>query len=89
MIDQFLREHTRLFNESKSGILGVFRKTTLDKISSLAEILQYAKENDNRSRQACINLGWMNKDGALNTKNSDLPQEIKDSYPTNTHILKK
>lgn len=81
--EQFLAEHGRLFDNSKKGIFGIFRTTNLDENMNLKQILQYAKENNNRSRQACINLGWMKKDGTLNSDNPNLPTEVSDAYEAN------
>lgn len=78
----FLDEHERLLTASKKGLFRYFRNTNLDRSKPLDQILQYAKDNDNRSRQACINLGWMKKDGTLNNDNPDLPQEVSEAYKT-------
>jgi len=74
---EFSVEHKRLFDKSKAGIFGFLRKTNLKADSLLSDILQYAKDNNNRSRQACVNLGWMNIDGTLAT---GAPEEIKLLY---------
>ncbi|MBV9575964.1 MAG: hypothetical protein JO149_05020 [Gammaproteobacteria bacterium] len=44
---------------------------------SLAQILDHAKQKDNRSRQACIALKWMGKDGAILNAAPDL---VKRAY---------
>jgi hypothetical protein len=82
---KFLDVHTKLYNESKKGFFGYFRNTNLKKESSLEEIIHYARDNNNRSRQACIKLGWMKKDGSLNTNNPDLPEKIRQAYSSDQH----
>lgn len=83
---QFLDEHEKLFVKSKKGIFEKFRNTNLDKDMNLSQILQYAKDNNNRSRKACIKLGWMKIDGTLNEQNPNLPSEVRDAYPKSDTI---
>lgn len=35
------------------------------------------KKKNNRSREACVKLGWMNKDGSLH---NDAPQIVSENY---------
>jgi hypothetical protein len=47
----------------------------------LVNILAHAvNNNNNRSRQVCINLGWLDKNGKLNDSNMKLPEVIKQLY---------
>lgn len=46
---------------------------------SLESILSHATEANNRSRQVCMNLGWLDKKGNLTKK---APQEIVDNHPS-------
>lgn len=81
-IELFREEHKKLFDKSKAGFGGYFRNTKLTSKMDLTQIIEHAKNHDNRSRQACINLGWMDKNGTLNkdTVERPIPQEVQDAY---------
>ncbi|KTC89484.1 hypothetical protein [Fluoribacter dumoffii] len=53
------------------------RKSSIGGKESLSEILGHAAQNDNRSRAACVKLGWLKKDGTLADK---VPSIIEESY---------
>ncbi|KTD82291.1 hypothetical protein [Legionella waltersii] len=76
---QFFREHARLLALDRQAPFGSWRKTTITEDSkqqmSLSEIVEHAMESKNRSRQACINLGWMKKDGTIA---DTAPKEVLD-----------
>lgn len=59
---QFLKKHSDL---CKSESFQFFRSTEVSEKLCLRDILKHAHENDNRSREVCIDLGWMNQDGTL------------------------
>ncbi|MFC3909904.1 hypothetical protein ACFORL_12575 [Legionella dresdenensis] len=70
----FLNEYDALFTADKAGFFGVYRNKGIKPEWSLAEIIQHAQSDNNRSRQACINLGWMDKQGKI--KNEALLQAV-------------
>jgi hypothetical protein len=79
--EKFILEHKRLFAEDKKGVFAWFRTTKLTDYNdwSLKDILQHAKDHNNRSRQACVKLGWMNSDGTLKAEDS-VPEDVKNAY---------
>lgn len=76
---QFLDMHKQLLDDAKGGLFGGWRRSKMDSTLDLPGLLQYAKHNNNRSREAFVKLGWMDKQGNLNDKTA--PQEVKDAYP--------
>lgn len=64
----FFEKHRALFAKSKNSCCGFFRKTKVSPSWSIEEIIQHARQNNNRSREACVQLGWIKRDGTL-TKN--------------------
>ncbi|STX29237.1 cysteine protease domain, YopT-type [Legionella beliardensis] len=76
-MEAFQAEHRRLFTKDKDGFFSKWYKTELKNDWELSDYLKHAKENNNRSREAFVNLNWMNKDGTL-TENA--PEEILEAY---------
>lgn len=74
----FLATHNQLFSKDKAGFFGKLRRTKVSENDSLGEILERAKDKNNRSRKVCIELGWMNKDGTLSAK---APEPVVNQYP--------
>lgn len=74
---QFHQTHTALFTQERRGFFGVLRKTSVKSNWDLSQIIQHAKNENNRSRRACISLGWLDKDGRLSV---DAPKEVQDTY---------
>lgn len=58
--------HGQMFKDSKQGFFGCFRNTKIKDNMSLKDIIDHAKHANNRSRQACIQLGWMDGKGVVN-----------------------
>ena len=86
---KFINAHTALFNKQKSEFGACLRNSiyfnrALKKLdytkNSLENILAHAVNNNNRSRQVCINLGWLDKNGNLNNSKTKLPEAIKQLY---------
>jgi hypothetical protein len=85
---QFTKKHKALFKRQKSQLGGWYRnsmyfnKDEKDLVypDTLREILAHAKAYNNRSRQVCIQLGWLNKNGELNDES---PEVIKEQYSGN------
>lgn len=76
---QFFREHAHKLHYDRNRFLGYFRTlTNIDKNWDLGSILEHAYKNNNRSREVCIKLGWLNSEGLLNEKMA--PQVVKDAY---------
>ncbi len=76
--EQFIAEHRNLYNQSRAVcFLGFFRRSRVDYSSSLGDIIRHAQLNNNRSRQAFINLGWMQHDGSIIA--SSAPDEVKEA----------
>lgn len=75
-LDLFQEEHNRLFEKSKNSFLGGWRKTGIQPNWELSDYLKHAQEHNNRSRQAFINLGWMDKNGSLTEQ---APKDLRDS----------
>ncbi|MDI9818602.1 MULTISPECIES: hypothetical protein [unclassified Legionella] len=83
---QFITAHQALLMEEKSVCLvGMFRRTNVNYYQDLSEIIKHAQTSNNRSRQVCVSLGWMNRDGSLT---NEAPNDVKaaakkdDSTPT-------
>lgn len=73
--DVFKKKHSELRKNAYWG-LGI-TNTNLSGNETLSEILEHAKKENNRSREACVKLGWMNKDGSLH---NDAPQIVRENY---------
>lgn len=74
--DQFIQKHKELLHNEKSvNIIGRFRRTNINYDDSLADIVKHAQINNtfvpNRSRQAFMELGWMNRDGSFTDTTPD------------------
>lgn len=63
----FLAEHDKLFKKDKS-IYGFFSSTKVNKDWDIYKIIEHAKKHNNRSREVCVKLKWMEKDGTLTTQ---------------------
>jgi hypothetical protein len=74
---KFLEKHTEIFNEDKKGLFGSYKNTELKETDSLSDIIQHARAKDNRSREAFVALGWMDKKG--NIINNDLAEAAKET----------
>lgn len=70
---QFMEKHSELYRQAKSGFFGFFRKTKINPNWSLKDIIEHGMAHDNRTRQTCIALGWLTKDGSLS---NDAPEVI-------------
>lgn len=82
-MDKFRKVHKIFFEMSTIGFFRGFRKTKVDKDEPwiLEQVLQHAKNGNNRSRAACVELGWLTKDGQLNRENKDeIPDEVITAY---------
>jgi hypothetical protein len=85
---QFTTAHKTLFKKQKSEFGACLRNSIyfnrdqkkLVYTDDLVNILAHAVNNNNRSRQVCINLGWLDKNGKLNDSNMKLPKVIKQLY---------
>jgi hypothetical protein len=71
---RFLAAHRKMFSDAKAGCSGFFRKIRVTDNMSLKDILEHAMKSNNRSREVCINLGWLDKKGAIK---QDAPTVIK------------
>ncbi|MBA2657209.1 MAG: hypothetical protein H0U70_09570 [Tatlockia sp.] len=61
----FIKEHGKLLKKAKAEFGGIFRHTNLDYTQSFADLIRHAQDYDNRSREAFINLKFMDKEGKL------------------------
>jgi hypothetical protein len=85
---QFTTAHETLFKKQKSEFGACLRNSIyfnrdqkkLVYTDDLVNILAHAVNNNNRSRQVCINLGWLDKNGKLNDSNMKLPKVIRQLY---------
>jgi hypothetical protein len=69
----FYQLHEQIYTRQKNiFFFGLFRKTHLTKYMDINEIINYA-QNHARSKRVCIELGWLNQDGTLNTQSSIYP----------------
>ena len=81
----FINQHKALYTQQKAQWDGFFRRTVyvdgqghLDYSNmNLTEILQHAIKNNNRSRQACSDIKWLDLKGNLI---DTAPQHIKDLF---------
>lgn len=73
---EFLARHKQLFQESKLGFFGCFRNTNLNPKWTLKEIIEHGMAHNNRTRQVCIEKGWLTKSGNLH---ENAPAFIKDA----------
>lgn len=77
---QFMQNHQiRYTSQCSIWFLGFFKKTAVHPKMTLSEILSHAQSANNRSRQICVSLGWLNRDGSLGT---NAPKTIKDLLDT-------
>ncbi|STX27989.1 serine/threonine-protein kinase [Legionella beliardensis] len=80
--EQFNPEfHAKLFHNYHSNLLkkiSFFKQTQIKGSEGLAEILAHAKEKNNRSREVCVKLNWLNQDGTLA---DNAPYQISEAYP--------
>jgi hypothetical protein len=72
----FKEKHQAMFEKDKQSCFGKWRNTTVTKETSLEESIKHAKESNNRTRQAFIDLGWMNKKGEVTKSAPDLMQKL-------------
>lgn len=70
-----LKRHTQLFQEARYGFFDYFRNTKLDPNWILKEIINHGMAYNNRTRQVCIELGWLTKSGHLH---ESAPSFIRD-----------
>lgn len=79
--NKFLNHHRTKHNKK---VLSFFSRTTISNTSSLEDILHSATRADKatRSKQICIDLNWINKDGSLH---DGAPQPVKDAYQNMNH----
>lgn len=73
--DSFTIRHAELFKEAKSGFFGFFRNTKLNPGWSLKEIIEHGMAHDNRTRQVCVEMGWLTKTGGLSENAPDFIKE--------------
>ena len=73
--ESFIIRHTELFKEAKSGFLGFFRNTKHNPDWSLKEIIEHGMAHDNRTRQVCVEMGWLTKTGGLSKNAPDFVKE--------------
>ncbi|MFC3909131.1 hypothetical protein ACFORL_08590 [Legionella dresdenensis] len=64
----FLANHKQQLKEDKQGCFGFFRNTNVRKLMPFEDIIKHAQNHNNRSRQICIKLGWMDNTGNLVNK---------------------
>ena len=82
--DSFTIRHDELFKEAKSGFFGFFRNTKLNPDWSLKEIIEHGMAYDNRTRQVCVEMGWLNKTGDLSENAPDfIKEEVRANYLQN------
>jgi hypothetical protein len=83
---RFIEQHKALYNQQKAQLGGFFRRTVyvnkkgqLDyNKMTLTEILQHAIKNNNRSRQVCFEIGWLDLKGNLLINSA--PPHIKELF---------
>lgn len=80
----FLNKHRELFNSDKEGFFSCWRNSNMKPEDSLSELIKYAQDNNNRSRTAFVELGWMDADGFL-TKSA--PDPVKDAISNENATL--
>jgi hypothetical protein len=83
LTQEFKDKHKAIFDKDKQGFGGSFRRTTVTEATTLEQSIHYAQESNNRTRQAFIDLGWMNKKGEITTMALALMKNIsKEEFGT-------
>ncbi|WED42041.1 endonuclease/exonuclease/phosphatase family protein [Legionella cardiaca] len=74
--EDFYSKHNELYKEQRAHCLwGFFRNTKIKPSMSLQEIISHAQSSNNRSREVCVSLGWMNNKGKLTPQIEALIEE--------------
>lgn len=71
-VRMFLESHTQKLQSDKESFS--IRRTVVKQDWNLEQILQHATSYDNRSRQVCEQLGWLDRDGTVKI---DAPEIIQ------------
>lgn len=86
---QFLKKHEKVFNQDRNRFYRFFsclRSTKVHPGLDLKAILKHAKERNNRSRDVCVELGWLKADGSFG---SEAPESVKNAYQTVCQKMKE
>lgn len=59
----FHAKHRQLYQRDKAGMLGIFRKSNINPTSSLVDIIDNAKKENNRTRKILVAMGVMDVNG--------------------------
>ncbi|MCE3044183.1 hypothetical protein [Legionella sp. 16cNR16C] len=73
----FFQEYNFIFKGNKAGFFSRYRQSNVGNNWSLSKIIEHALEANNRSREACINLAWLDRHGKLL---DTAPAPIKAAY---------
>lgn len=74
---KFHQVHQQLFERDKKQLFGAFVRTKIDGGMSLDNLVEHAMKSNNRSREAMVTLGWMDKHGGVSPFAPDAVKQIE------------
>lgn len=74
---KFHQVHQQIFERDKKQLFGAFVRTKIDGAMPLENIVEHAMKDNNRSREAMIQLGWMDKRGGVSPFAPDAVKQIE------------
>jgi len=78
---EFTDRHKQLLKSDQLGFFGKFSQTKFDPSWTLREIIEHGMADNNRTRQVCVEMGWLSKSGKIT---ESTPEFIREDFTADT-----